>query len=291
MTAKPDPKLFKGFYSGPQGKVTLHGSMLVEALLLFETVLVEDRSILDLLAADYTWLNARLAKLYDIDVAALAGKTGHSNVLIDAKQNSQWLRVALKDQRRGGYMTMAGPLTVTSLPLRTSPVKRGAWLLETLFNRPPQEPKIAFALKDEQQSRTAPQTVRERFEQHRDKPACYSCHVRLDPPGFALERFDAIGSWREKDGTQPVDARAEWNGTPFDGPAEYKALLVQQPHEFTRGFIEHLLSYALGRPLEIYDMPVVAKIEGAAKAEGWKLSRVIVEITQSYPFTHIRSTP
>lgn len=290
MTAKPDTKLFKGFYSGPQGKVTLHGSMLVEALLLFETVLVEDRSILELLAADYTWLNARLAKLYDIDVAALAGKTGNSNVLIDAKHNSQWVRVPLDDKRRGGYMTMAGPLTVTSLPLRTSPVKRGAWLLETLFNRPPQEPKVAFALKDELQSQTEPQTVRARFEQHRDKPACYSCHIRLDPPGFALERFDAIGSWREKDGTQPVDARAEWNGTLFDGPAEYKALLVQQPHEFTRGFIEHLLSYALGRPLEVYDMPIVAQIEGAAKAEGWKLSRVIVEIAQSYPFTHVRQT-
>jgi mono/diheme cytochrome c family protein len=291
MTAKPDPNLFKGFYSGPQGKVTLHGSMLVEALLLFETVLVEDRSILDLLDADYTWLNVRLAKLYGIDVAALAGKTGNSNVLIDAKQNSQWLRVPLKDKQRGGYMTMGGPLTVTSLPTRTSPVKRGAWLLETLFNRPPQEPKIAFALKDEAQSQIAPQTVRERFEQHRDKPACYSCHVRLDPPGFALERFDAIGSWREKDGSQPVDARAEWNGAPFDGPAAYKALLTQNPHEFTRGFIEHLLSYALGRSLEVYDMPVVAQIEDAAKADGWKFSRVIVEIVRSYPFTHIRSTP
>ncbi len=290
MTAKPDPKLFKGFYSGPQGKVTLHGSMLVEALLLFETVLVEDRSILDLLAADYTWLNARLAKLYSIDVTALAGKTGNSNVLIDAKQNSKWLRVLLKDKRRGGYMTMAGPLTVTSLPVRTSPVKRGAWLLETLFNRPPQEPKIAFALKDEPQSQTAPQTVRERFEQHRDKPACYTCHVRLDPPGFALERFDAIGSWREKDGSQPVDARAEWNGRPFNGPAEYKALLTQSPHEFTRGFIEHLLSYALGRPLEIYDMPVVAQIEEAAKADGWKFSRVVVEIVKSYPFRNVRQT-
>jgi hypothetical protein len=224
-------------------------------------------------------------------VAELAGKTGNSNVLIDAKQNSKWLRVPLKDKRRGGYMTMGGPLTVTSLPLRTSPVKRGAWLLETLFNRPPQEPKIAFALKDEPQSQIAPQTVRARFEQHRDKPACYSCHVRLDPPGFALERFDAIGSWREKDGSKPVDARAEWNGTPFDGPAAYKALLAQNPHEFTRGFIEHLLSYALGRSLEVYDMPVVARIEDAAKSDGWKFSRVIVEIAMSYPFTHIRSTP
>ena len=290
MAAKPDPKLFKGFYSGPQGKVTLHSSMLVEALLLFETVLIEDRSILDLLAADYTWLNGRLAKLYDIDAATLA-KTANSNVLIDAKQNSKWIRVPLKDQRRGGYITMAGPLTVTSLPLRTSPVKRGAWLLETIFNRPPQEPKVAFALKDEPQSQTAPQTVRERFEQHRDKPACFSCHVRLDPPGFALERFDAIGSWREKDGSQSVDARAEWSGTPFNGPAEFKALLTQNPHEFTRGFIEHLLSYALGRELAVYDMPVVAQIEQAAKADGWKFSRVIVEIVKSHPFNHIRSTP
>ncbi|MFO1436943.1 MAG: DUF1592 domain-containing protein [Verrucomicrobiaceae bacterium] len=287
MTAKPDPKLFKGFYSGPQGKVTLHASMLVEALLLFETVLVEDRAILDLLAADYTWLNGRLAKLYDIDTATLA-KTTNSNVLIDAKQNAKWLRVPLKDSRRGGYMTMAGPLTVTSLPVRTSPVKRGAWLLETLFNRPPQEPKVAFALKDEPSTQTAPQTVRERFEQHRDKPACFSCHVRLDPPGFALERFDAIGAWRDRDGSQPVDARAEWHGTAFNGPAEYKAILAKQPHEFTRGFIEHLLSYALGRELRIYDMPVVEQIENAAKADGWKLSRVVVEIAKSYPFTHVR---
>lgn len=287
MTAKPDPKLFKGFYSGPQGKVTLHASMLVEALLLFETVLVEDRAVLDLLAADYTWLNGRLAKLYDIDTATLA-KTTNSNVLIDAKQNAKWLRVPLKDSRRGGYMTMAGPLTVTSLPVRTSPVKRGAWLLETLFNRPPQEPKVAFALKDEPGTQTAPQTVRERFEQHRDKPACFSCHVRLDPPGFALERFDAIGAWRDRDGSQPVDARAEWHGTAFDGPAEYKAILAKQPHEFTRGFIEHLLSYALGRELRIYDMPVVEQIENTAKADGWKLSRVVVEIAKSYPFTHVR---
>jgi hypothetical protein len=287
MTAKPDPKLFKGFYSGPQGKVTLHASMLVEALLLFETVLVEDRAILDLLAADYTWLNGRLAKLYEIDTATLA-KTTNSNVLIDAKQNAKWLRVPLKDSRRGGYMTMAGPLTVTSLPVRTSPVKRGAWLLETLFNRPPQEPKVAFALKDEPGTQSTPQTVRERFEQHRDKPACFSCHVRLDPPGFALERFDAIGAWRDRDGSQPVDARAEWHGTAFDGPAEYKAILAKQPHEFTRGFIEHLLSYALGRELRIYDMPVVEQIENAAKADGWKLSRVVVEIAKSYPFTHVR---
>lgn len=243
------------------------------SLLLFETVLVEVRSILDLLAGDYTWLNGRLAKLYDIDVASLSGKTGNSNLLIDAKQSAKWLRVPLKDKRRGGCMTMAGPLTVTSLPMRTSPVKRGAWLLETLFNRPPQEPKVAFALKDEPQSQTAPQTVRQRFERHRDKPACFSCHVRLDPPGFDLERFDAIGAWRNMDGSQLVDARAKWHGTAFDGPTEYKAILAKHPYEFTRGFIEHLLSYALGRKLEVYDMPVIAYIDAAAQADGWKFNR------------------
>jgi hypothetical protein len=134
-------------------------------------------------------------------------------------------------------------------------------------------------------------SIRQKFEAHRSKAACYSCHVRLDPPGFALERFSPIGQWRETDGTQPVDARAEWHTQPFDGPAEYKAILAKNPHEFTRGFIEHLLSYALGRPLHVYDMPVVAKIEDAAKADGWKFSRVIVEIAKSYPFTHTRGTP
>ena len=290
-TAKPDPKLFKGFYSGPQDKVTLHGSMLVEALLLFDTVLVENRSVLDFLDPGYTWLNPRLSKLYGIDVPAFAGKSSNSDVLVDAKLNAKWLRVPLSDKRRGGYLTMAAPLTVTSLPTRTSSVKRGAWLLETIFNRPPQEPKIAFVLKEDEKAQTEPKTVRARFEQHRNEPSCYSCHIRLDPPGFALERFDAIGAWRETDGGQPVDARAEWDGKPFDGPAEYKAILAANPHEFTRGFIEHLLSYALARKLEIYDMPTVEAIQTAAAADGNKLHRIILEIVRSEPFTHIRSTP
>ncbi len=291
MTAKPDPLLYKGFYSGPQGKVTLHGSMLVEALLLFETVLVENRSVLDFLDPGYTWLNPRLAKLYAADVPAFAGKSANSDVLTDAKNNTQWLRVPLHDKRRGGYITMGGPLTVTSLPTRTSPVKRGAWLLETIFNRPPQEPMIAFVLKEDARAKNEPRSVRARFEQHRNEPACYSCHIRLDPPGFALERFDAIGAWRERDGGQAVDARAEWDGKAFDGPAEYKAILAANPREFTRGFIEHLLSYALSRKLEIFDMPSVAAIQSAAATDGNRLHRILLEIVRSYPFTHIRTRP
>jgi hypothetical protein len=184
---------------------------------------------------------------------------------------------------------MGAPLTVTSLPFRTSPVKRGAWLLETIFNRPPQEPKVAFAIEDDTKEAAAAQSIRQKFEAHRNQPACYSCHVRLDPPGFALERFDPIGRWRETDGGQPVDARGEWNGTPFDGPAGYKAALLRDPAEFTRGFTEHLLSYALGRKLELYDLPAVQEIQRAAAADQNRFSRVVVEIVQSYPFRHTRN--
>ena len=140
-------------------------------------------------------------------------------------KDNQWFRVSLPNKNRGGIMTMGGPLTVTSLPFRTSPIKRGAWLLETVFNRPPSEPKIAFAIEDDTKEAAQKQSVRERFEAHRNKPACYSCHVRLDPPGFALEHFDPTGRWRDKDGTSSVDARAEWNGEPFDGPAAFKQLI------------------------------------------------------------------
>ena len=287
-TAKPDRDLFPAFYSGPQGKSTLHGATLAEALLLFETVQVEDRGILDFLAADYTWLNSPLARLY-----GLALDSGDSVPEVAANTNRElktkndkaalWRRVKLADASRGGFMTMAAPLVVTSLPFRTSPVKRGAWLLETLFNRPPTEPKVAFAIENDTKEAAGQMSIREKFEAHRSKTACYSCHIRLDPPGFALERFDPIGQWDAK-----ADAKGDWYGTAFDGPAGFKTLLARDPHEFTRGFIEHLLSYALGRKLALHDMPTVDRIQKAAAADGWKFSRIIVEIVQSYPFTHVR---
>ncbi len=121
-----------------------------------------------------------------------------------------------------------------------------------------------------------------------NKASCFSCHIRLDPPGFALERFDGIGAWREKDGGEPVDARAEWGGVAFDGPSEFKKILAAQPHEFARGFVEHLLSYALARELKIYDMPTVEAIEREVLADSGKLHSLIVEIVKSYPFRHLR---
>lgn len=295
-TSKPDPDLFKNFYSGPQGKNTLHGATLTEALLLFETVLVEDRSILDFLAANYTWLNPQLASLYDLklgneETEPVAATNTNRELKTKNEKASLWRRVQLTDARRGGFITMAAPMIVTSLPFRTSPVKRGAWLLETIFNRPPTEPKVAFAIENDTKEAAQQTSIREKFEAHRSKAACYSCHIRLDPPGFALEHFNPIGQWRETDAKVPVDARGQWNGADFDGPDGFKAVLAQSPHEFTRGFIEHLLSYALGRALDVYDMPVVEQIERTAQADGWKFSRVILEIVKSYPFTHTRNLP
>lgn len=291
-TAKPDPELFRGFYYGQQGKRTLHGPMLVEALLLFNTVLVEDRSVLDFVDADYTWLNRQLAKLYNLESACAPQiaklPASSKDELKDLRANSSYIRVPLPDRGRGGFITMAGPLTVTSLPFRTSPVKRGAWLLETVFNRPPQEPKIAFVLKDAEPESSVAQSVRQKFEQHRNEPACFSCHIRIDPPGFALEAFDPIGMYRTRDGKQPVDARAEWNGQAFDGPAGFKTALMKKPDEFVRGFIEHLLSYALGRKLEIYDMPAVQEIQAAAAKENYRLGAIVQGIVTSYPFRNLR---
>ncbi|MBL9159282.1 MAG: DUF1592 domain-containing protein [Verrucomicrobiales bacterium] len=288
QSAKPDPELFKSFYYGPQNKGTLHGSALAEALLLFETVQIEDRPILDFLAADYTWLNSQLSRLYGIPLAgseditdAPAGTNRELRVKND--RAAIWRRVTLDDANRGGFATMSAPLIVTSLPFRTSPVKRGAWILETLFNRPPTEPKVAFAIENDTKEAAQQMSIREKFELHRNQAACQSCHIRLDPPGFALERFDPVGQW-----TPDADAKGEWSGRAFDGPAGFKAILAENPHEFTRGFIEHLLSYAITRKLGIHDMPEVARIQQAAEADGWKFSRVVVEIAKSYPFTHVR---
>ena len=296
-TAKPDPELFKSFYSGPQGKDTLHGAQLVEALLLFETALIENRSVLEFIAADYTWLNPRLAKVYGLDLSApdsspsvpVNGQSNRELRTADRNANNHWQRVPLKDISRGGFLTMSGPLTITSLPFRTSPVKRGAWILETIFNRPPTEPKVAFTIENDTKQAAAIQSTRQKFESHRNNASCYSCHIRIDPPGFAMEAFDPIGVARTQDGGQPVDTHSEWNNHSFNGPAEFKRLLQESPHEFTRGFIEHLLSYALCRALEIYDQPTIQQIEETARDSDFRLHQIITAIATSYPFRHTRA--
>jgi hypothetical protein len=261
---------------------------------LFETVLVEDRSIHDFIAADYTWVNPQLAKLYQLPdplhASDVTEKSDSNRELktIGKDNNNQWRRVKLSDSARGGFLTMSGPLTITSLPFRTSPVKRGAWLLETIFNRPPTEPKVAFAVSNDTKEAAQAKSIRERFEAHRRDAACYTCHIRLDPPGFALESFDAIGMLRTRDAGQPIDVRGEWNGQNFAGPTEFKTLLAAQPAEFRRGLIEHLLSYSLSRKLELFDLPVIEQISQAVESDP-RLQQIICEIVKSRSFTWTRN--
>lgn len=273
-SAQPDDRKFRDFYEGPKGKRTLAPDMFCEALLLFETILIEDRPVLELVQADYSYVNRRLAKLYGIDSSS--------------DDDRDWRRVDLALGRRGGVLTMGATLTLTSFPHRTSPIRRGAWFLETIFNRPPPPPKIAVADIDEQKNLEANLTLREKVERHRANPACAVCHNRLDPPGFALENFDAIGRWRETDGEEKIDASAELpGGGGFSGPAEFKQQILAQKERFLRGFVEHLLGYAVSRKLEYYDIATVDEIVQAAAADDYRLSRIVVELVKSPTFRNV----
>ena len=300
-TSKPDKRQFKSFYAGPQGKGTLHAAMLVEAVLLWETVLVEDRSVRDFLDADYTWLNDRLAKHYGLEAAlstmlakadgddAAAGDMPNRELPKKADEGS-WTRATLVDRRRGGVLTLGATLTLSSLPTRTSPVKRGSWILETIYNRPPKEPKIAVALLDKAAADETGLSVRRKLELHRNHAACAVCHDRIDPPGFALENFDAAGAWRDVEESQPIDTAAVLpDGRSFAGPEEFKAAVLARRPEFVRAFVEHLVSYAVGRELEWFDQSVVAEIVRAAAADDDRLSRIIVEIVRSRTFRTVRT--
>ena len=190
---------------------------------------------------------------------------------------------------------MGGPLTLTSTPLETSPIKRGNWMLETIYNRPPPEPAMAFVLEeDENADANEPKTLREMFEMHRDNPSCYTCHNRIDPLGFALEAFDPIGRLREKDTKGAVvDASGIWNGKAYDSPVSFKSAIMERPENFVRGFIEHMLSYAIGRKLEYYDMATVRDIQQTLEQRGYRFSELILGIVKSDPFrkTLTESTP
>ncbi len=288
--SRPDRKRFKEFYSGPMGKNTLAMPMLIETLLLFETIHIEDRSILEFVDAPYTWLNDRLANHYGLEdiyrnqLASVDPNAGGS-------ENS-WVRVNLPDRRRGGVLTMGSTLTLTSLPLRTSPVYRGSWMLETIFNNPPPPPPamVDELGDDDADLQAAGLTLRKKLESHRENTQCSVCHNRIDPPGFALENFDAVGRWRDRDGNFAVDATGMLSGQRvFDGPAEFKDAVLKEKDDFARGLIEHLLSYALNRQLQSYDVRTVSEISRAVSEDDYRLSRVIVEIVKSYPFRHART--
>lgn len=290
-SAQPDKKLFPGFYSAINNKRTLARDMFGEALLLFQTVMVEDRPVTDLLDADYTFINGKVAQVYRRNSGSVRSYSdGRAVPSFDLKDDRTWHRVKRVDPQRGGIITSPAVLTLTSFPHRTSSIRRGVWILDTIFNRHPPAPKVAVADIDEQEN-TEELTLRQKVELHGAKRACAVCHDRIDPPGFALENFDAIGRWREQDGDEVIDASGQMPGLgSFKDAREFRQSLLTQKHRFVQGLAEHLMSFALGRKLEYFDTPTIERIVDQSMANEARLSRLIVEIVLSEPFRHTRAT-
>ncbi|HLY08491.1 MAG TPA: DUF1592 domain-containing protein [Planctomycetota bacterium] len=242
--------------------------MIQEAVLYFDAVMKEDLNVLTFLDSDFTFVNDRLARLY--------GLVG----------SGTFQKIKLTDPRRGGVLTMAAVLAATSDPDRTSLVKRGKWVLETILATPPPPPvPDAANLKDDPEAARLP--LRQRMEKHRADPNCASCHKRMDPIGFGFENYDAIGAWRDQDQGKPVDSAAELpDGKKFNGPIELKKILKEKKSEFLEGFTEKLLTYALGRGVEAFDGPVVKSIADTVTKKDYKFSALILEIVKSYPFMY-----
>ena len=266
---KPDPDVF------PEFNEDLRRAFRTETSLFFQNILREDHSVLELLDADYTFLNQRLAEHYGVP-----GVYG-----------PQFRKVTLTDPNRGGLLGQGSVLTVTSYPNRTSVVQRGKWILETLLGTPPPPPPPDVPeLKPH--GRSGNVTMREAMEEHRANPVCASCHSRMDPLGFALENYDGVGKWRDKDLGSVIDASGKLpDGTTFVGPAGLKKLLTtKRRDEFVGTATQKLLIYALGRGLEYYDLPAVRSISRQAAKDDYRMSALISAIVSSAPF-QMRRTP
>jgi mono/diheme cytochrome c family protein len=266
----PDPELFRGF------DPALRTAMKRESELLFAAIMKEDRPVTDLLDANFTFLNERLAEHYGID---------------DVK-GAEFRRVTLPpDSPRGGVLTLGSVLTVTSTPTRTAPVLRGKWILEQILGTPPPPPPPDVPPLQEQNAVNQSASLRVRLEEHRSRADCAGCHAKMDPLGFALENFDAVGRWREQDGKFPIDATGKLaGGKEFNGARELKTLL-KSDKRFVRGFAEKMMIYALGRGLDSFDRCAVDEIVARMSAENNRFSSLINAIVTSDPFLKRRPEP
>ena len=253
----------------PDWDDNLRKDMLRETQLLLDSVLLGDTSVMRLIDADYTFLNERLAAHYGID-----------GVFGDA-----FRRVQLTDPNRRGLLGQGSILFETSVATRTSPVFRGKWIMTNVFNSPPNPPPPNVPALEDNAAGASPHTVRERLERHRQDPVCAGCHVNMDPAGFALENFDAVGRWRDTDGAQPVDASGGLpGGAAITGPAGLREAIVRRPELFADTMTQKLMLYALARGLEPTDMPAVRAIVRDAARDDYKFSALVLGIVRSVPF-------
>jgi hypothetical protein len=261
----PDEILFADFDE------TLRTALKRETELFLDSVFSENRSVLELLTANYTFLNERLARHYGIP-----------NI-----KGSHFRRVTLPEGSvRGGLLGHGSVLTITSYATRTSPVLRGKWVLENLLSSaPPPPPADVPSLKTEGKEPGKPMTLREAMTLHRAAPSCAGCHARMDPIGFAMENFDAVGRWRDRDGENPIDSTGVFpDGTKFDGIAGLKRELLRQPEQFVGTVAGRLLMYAIGRNLQYYDAPSVRAIVRDAAPGKYTLSSLVLGVVKSRPF-------
>jgi hypothetical protein len=245
----------------PDFNENLRAALGRETELFFESILREDRSLLDVLSADYTFLNERLAKHYGIPGI-------HGN---------EFRRVTLTSEERKGVLGKGSVLTVTSYPNRTSPTLRGKWVLENLLGSPPPPPNVPSLKEGKDLSLL---TMRQRMELHQASPVCSSCHSRMDPLGFALESFDGLGRWRsgvDSSGVLP-------DGTKIDGPVSLRRILLDKKDQFVATATERLLTYALGRGVEPFDMPAIRRMVREAAVNDYRWSSLIMGVVKSVPF-------
>jgi mono/diheme cytochrome c family protein len=247
----------------------LRQAMRRETELLFDSVVHEDRSVLDLLTADFTFVNERLARHYGVP-----GVYG-----------SEFRRVAVRDEARRGLLGQAGILALTSHATRTSPVLRGKWVLENLLGTPPPPPPPNVPTLKEPDKGERPRSMRQQLAEHRANPTCASCHKVMDPIGFALENFDAVGAWRTTEGGQAIDVSGQLaNGASVNGAVSLRQALLQRPDVFVGTMVEKLMVYALGRGLTAHDMPAVRQVVRDAAARDYKFSAVVLAVVRSVPF-------
>jgi hypothetical protein len=261
-------------FAFPNVNANLLHSMQRETEVFFTNLVQEDRDVMELLTADYTFVDENLARHYKIpDVAGP-----------HFRKVKQW------DDNRRGLLGQASILTVTSYANRTSPVVRGKWVLDTLLGAPPPQPPANVPPLQEAATEAKLRTVRDRLEEHRKNPACASCHTMMDPIGFALESFDATGAWRTRDSGYPIESGGHLvDGTPVDGPSSLRKALVNHSDAFLSAFTQKLLTYALGRGIEYYDMPAVREIEHAAARNNNHFSAFVIGIVNSVPFQYRRA--